>query len=90
MLPPGRTDFTLSGDILFSPMRIIFSRICSFILPDSWQGGSLWGALLEIRNFVMHHFWKCYGNRPVFIIDTNLNQKPNGVKCEWQQQLKVI
>ena len=56
MLPPGRADLTLSGDILFSPMGIISSRIRSFILPDSWQGGSLWGPLLEIRNLVMHHF----------------------------------
>ena len=56
VLPPGRADLTLSGDILFSPMGIISSRIRSFILPDSWQGGSLWGPLLEIRNLVMHHF----------------------------------
>ena len=42
------------------------------------------GTLLEIINFVMHYFWKFYGNRLVFIIDTNLDQKPNGAKCEWQ------
>ena len=29
-------------------MGIISSRICLFILPDSQQSGSLWGALLEM------------------------------------------
>ena len=34
--------------MFFSPVGIISSRICSFILPDSQQGGSLSGALLEM------------------------------------------
>ena len=49
MLSPGKADSTLSGSIFFfSLVGIISSRICSFILPDSRQGGSLWGALLEM------------------------------------------
>ena len=47
VVSPGRADSTLSGIIFFflSPVGIISSRICSFILPDSRQGGSTCGGL---------------------------------------------
>lgn len=53
MLSPGRANSTLSSSIFLSPVGIVSSRICYFILPDSQQGVSLrgWGmggALLEI------------------------------------------
>ena len=48
MLSPGRANSTLSSSIFLSPVGIVSSRICSFILPDSRQGGSLQGALLEM------------------------------------------
>ena len=48
MLSPGRPDSTPFGSISFSPVGIISSRMSLFILPDSQQGGSLWGALLEM------------------------------------------
>lgn len=47
--PLERADSILSGSFCFlSAVGIISSRICSFILPDSRQGGSLQGALLEM------------------------------------------
>ena len=82
VLPPGRADLTLPGDILFSSMGIISSRICSFILCESCQGGFLWGDSFRNNKFCNALFLKVYGNRLVFIIDTNLEQKPNGAKCE--------
>ena len=38
---------------------------------------------VEMRNFLMCQFWKCYGNTLVFITYTRLEQKPNRAKCEW-------
>ena len=51
MLSSERADSILPSVVeffFFNPVGIISSRICSFILPDSRQGGSLQGALLEM------------------------------------------
>lgn len=51
MLSPGRANSTFYSSISLSPVGIVSSRICSFILPDIQQGVSLkgWeGRLLEI------------------------------------------
>ena len=45
---PWKRDSTLFGSISFSPVSIISPRMRLFILLDSQQGGSLWGALLEM------------------------------------------
>ena len=56
VLPPGRADLTLPGDILFSSTGIISSRICSFICVRVAKMDFCGGTLLEIINFVMHYF----------------------------------
>ena len=84
---PPEEQIVLSGSFL-SPLGITSFRICSFILPDSGQGGSLslWKgqrrALVEMGNFVMCQFLKFYSIILAFIIYTKLEQKSNGAKCE--------
>ena len=66
----------------FNPVGIISSRICSFILSDSWQSGSLEGVLLQTGYFTRHLLKEFYINKLVFIIYRRLEQKLNGAKCE--------
>lgn len=45
---PWKTRLYIFWQHFVSSVGIISSRICLFILPDSQQSGSWWGALLEM------------------------------------------